>query len=327
MERSTTQPSADAVTIAALEDQWGKPISTWRRIVSTFFKNWSAVAGMVILLPIVVAAIFAPAVAPISPTKNHLPDKLTQPIWSEESDPDYLLGTDLFGRDIFSRLVFGARASLSVAFIAGMMAMTLGVTIGLISGYFGGTIDSIFMRLGDAQIAFPFLVIAITIISVCDPSFSGCLPESLQFVTQSGLPVGLIILIGYWGWVSYGKVTRAQVLSAKQKEYVEAAHVIGTPTVRIITRHLLPNVVSPLVVMLTLSLATLIIVESSLSFLGLGIQPPTPSWGSMLAEGRNVVDRAWWVSTFPGIAITITVLSINLMGDGLRDALDPRMRH
>lgn len=152
----------------------------------------------------------------------------------------------------------------------------------------------------------------IAIISVCDPRFSGCLPSPPAFVTQCGLPVRLIILIGYWGSVSYRNVTRAQVLSAKQKEYVEAAHVIGTST---------------LFVMPTLSLAVLIIAESSLSFLGLGIRPPTPPWGNMLADGRNIVDRAWWVSTLPVLAITITVLTINLMGDGLRDALDPRMRN
>jgi peptide/nickel transport system permease protein len=220
----------------------------------------------------------------------------------------YLLGTDRFGRDMLSRIIYGGQVSLLLGFVASTISACIGITLGLLAGYFGRYTDRVIMRLSDVQIAFPFLVIAIAVIAV----------------VGSDLTV-LLVLLSVAGWVFYARITRGLVLRIRNIEYVQAANVIGASNYRIVLQHILPNVVSPNLVLWTLSIGTLILVESGLSFLGLGVQPPTPSWGNLLSEGRSYVDDAWWIAIFPGLMITITVLCVNTLGDALRDILDPRI--
>lgn len=224
-------------------------------------------------------------------------------------DLDHMLGTDSLGRDILARIIYGARISLLVGVSAVTMSGSIGVTLGLVAGYFRGRWDSIIMRLADVQLAVPTMVLALVAMAVVGPGLRN-----------------LIIILGVTGWVGYARVVRGEVLSIREKEFVEAARAIGASHGRILLLHLLPNVAASIIVISSLRVAGMILVEASLSFLGLGVQPPTPTWGGMVAEGRDLVYRAWWVSTFPGIAIFIVVLGINLLGDWLRDVLDPRLR-
>jgi peptide/nickel transport system permease protein len=224
------------------------------------------------------------------------------------ADPNYLLGTDQLGRDIVSRLIYGARISIVVSVSAVVFSAFLGTIIGLFSGFYGGKIDSVFMRLADVQLAFPFILLAIAIIAVLGPNLQN-----------------IIIVMGITGWVIYARVVRAEVLSLREKEYVMAVRALGGSNGRIIFNHLLPNVIPPIIVIVTLEMARMIIMEAALSFLGLGIQPPTPTWGGMLADGRVYLVTSWWLATFPGVVIMLVVLGINLLGNWLRDILDPRL--
>jgi peptide/nickel transport system permease protein len=262
------------------------------------------------LLVVVLAATFAPLVSPYDPIRQSLRERLKAPAWfPEEGRQRHLLGTDQLGRDILSRVIYGSRISLVVGFAAVMIGGAIGGLLGLLSGYAGGVVDEIIMLVVDGQLAFPFILLAIGIIAVLGPSFGN-----------------LIIIVGLSGWVTYARIVRAQVLTIKEREYVLAIRGLGGSTWRILARHVVPNTLAPFLVIATLELARTILLESTLSFLGLGIQPPIPAWGSMVAAGRDYLLTAWWVSTFPGLAILIVVLSINVFGEGLRDILDPRLK-
>jgi peptide/nickel transport system permease protein len=267
------------------------------------------VCSGLILLGLVVTAAFAPQIAPHNPTRERLIDRLLPPAWAEDGDWKYVLGTDHLGRDLLSRIIYGSRVSLVVGFAAVFIGGVLGTALGMIAGFFGGPSDEIIMALADMQLAFPTILLAIAIIAVLGPSFSN-----------------LVLVIGISGWVTYARVARGQVLSLREKEFVEAIRAQGGSWLRIIWRHILPNTLAPLIVVATLDLARTIILESTLSFLALGIQPPTPSWGGMLSDGREYLLSAWWIATFPGMALMLTALSFNRLGDWLRDRTDPRLR-
>ena len=263
-------------------------------------RNPAFVAGSAIVLVVVLVAVFAPWLAPHDYRDQQLPKVLLPPFWQPRADPSYPLGTDHLGRDILSRILWGARTSLLVGVGGVLIAGTLGIVLGLVAGYFGRGVDDGIMRLVDVQLSFPpiFLVIAI-----------------MAVIGQSLLNV--VVVLGLVTWVQYARVVRGVTLSVKEKDYVEGARASGAGHTRILARHILPNILPAVVVIATVNVSTLILAEAALSFLGLGVQPPTPAWGTMLAEGREVFRIAWWTAVFPGLAILITVLGINLLGDGL----------
>lgn len=279
-----------------------------RHAVSRLWHDRVALLGLTVICCTVLAAIFAPQLSPSDPIKNRLLDRLTPPVWVVSGSARHPLGTDTLGRDVLSRLLYGARISLIVGLSAVVISGFLGVALGLVSGYYGGRLDDVLMRLGDIQLAFPILVLAIAVLAVLGASLGN-----------------VILVLGVSGWVTYARIVRGETLSLKQREFVEAARAIGAPDGAILWRHVLPNVLPPVTVVATFSVARVIIAEASLSFLGLGIPPPTPSWGAMLDEGRNYITTAWWLALFPGMAILLLVLGINLLGDWVRDILDPRM--
>jgi peptide/nickel transport system permease protein len=267
------------------------------------------VAGGLFVLALAVVAVAAPWLAPQDPTRQSLRGRLAAPTLEGTDGRAHLLGTDHLGRDILSRVIWGARVSLLVGFAAVIVGGLIGATLGILAGYRGGWTDSAIMTLADAQLAFPFILLAIGIIAVLGPSFPT-----------------LVVVIGLSGWMSYARVLRAQVLVLRSREFVDAIHALGGSVARIVARHILPNVLSSLVVIATLELARSIVLEATLSFLGLGIQPPTPSWGGMVHEGREYLDSAWWISTFPGLVLMLTSLVVSRTGDWLRDLLDPTLR-
>lgn len=262
------------------------------------------------VLVVVLAAVAAPLVSPYDPVKQSLRERLKGPSWfPEEGRSRHLLGTDQLGRDVLSRIIHGSRVSLAVGFAAVIIGGAIGGVLGLVSGYAGGLLDEIIMLVVDAQLAFPFILLAIGIIAVLGPSFGN-----------------LIIIVGLSGWVTYARLVRAQVLTIKEREFVIAIRGLGGSTWRILANHIVPNTLAPFLVVTTLELARTILLESTLSFLGLGIQPPTPSWGGMLNEGRGYLDTAWWISAFPGLVLMLTALVVSRVGDWLRDVLDPTLR-
>jgi len=265
--------------------------------------------GLAIFFLFLIAAFFAEYLAPHSPTDQNITNALRAPCFFEGGTFEHLLGTDELGRDILSRMIFGARISLLVGFVAVVLSGFIGTCLGLVSGYFGGRIDSIIMRFVDIQLSMPYILIALALIGALGPSLRN-----------------IIIVIGITSWVDYSRVVRGEVLSIKNKEFVDLARIAGCSTFRIILKHILPGVANSLIVLGTLMLGRIIIFEAALSFLGLGVQPPTPSWGIMLADGRQYLTFAWWLATFPGIAIMMVVLGTNLVGDWLRDTLDPKQR-
>lgn len=267
------------------------------------------VCSWLMLLGLIVTALLAPQVAPHNPIRERLIDRLLPPAWAEDGEWRYLLGTDHLGRDLVSRIVYGSRVSLVVGFAAVVIGGALGIALGVTAGFLGGRTDEVIMALADMQLAFPTILLAIAIIAVLGPSF-----------------INLVIVIGISGWVTYARIARGQVLSVREKEFIEAIRAQGGSRFRIVWRHILPNILSPLIVVATLDLARTIILESTLSFLGLGIQPPTPSWGGMLSDGREYLLSAWWIATFPGVALMLTALSFNRLGDWIRDLTDPRLR-
>jgi peptide/nickel transport system permease protein len=265
---------------------------------------------MLPLVPVVVAllaATFAPWVAPHSPTAQQLAARLTPPAWQADGTLARFLGTDLLGRDVLSRLIWGARISLLIAFTATLLGAVVGSLLGLVTGYYRGRVDRVVTKLIDVQLAFPFVLLAIAVIAVAGPS----------------IPV-LVIVLAIGSWVGHARIVRGLVLGLREREYVQAAKALGAGTPRVIFRHLLPEVLSVILVLATFDVGRIIILESTLSFLGLGVQPPTPSWGSDLRDAAAYVRQAWWIAAFPGIAIMIVVLGVNLVGDVLRDILDPR---
>jgi peptide/nickel transport system permease protein len=267
-----------------------------------------AIVGAAAVAIIIVAALLAPALAPADPIKNRLGDRLTPPAWASGGSPAHLLGTDTLGRDVASRLLYGARVSLVVAFAAVLLSGFTGVALGLVAGYYRGRLDDVLMRLGDVQLAFPVLVLAIAVLAALGASLGN-----------------MILVLALTGWVNFARIARAETLSLRHREFVDAARALGAGDRAIMARHVAPNVLPPLVVVATFSVARTVIAEASLSFLGLGIPPPAPSWGAMLDEGRNYLTTGWWLALFPGLAILLLVVGINLVGDWLRDLLDPRL--
>ena len=267
------------------------------------------IAGGLFVLALGLMAIAAPWVAPQDPLRQSLRARLAGPTLRASDGKAHLLGTDHLGRDVLSRIVWGSRVSLTVGFAAVLVGGLLGSTLGILAGYRGGLVDSVIMTVADAQLAFPFILLAIGIIAVLGPSFPT-----------------LVVVIGLSGWVSYARVLRSQVLVLRSREFVDAIHALGGSAARVILRHIVPNVLSSLVVVATLELARAIVLEATLSFLGLGIQPPTPSWGVMVQEGREYLHSAWWIATFPGLVLMLTSLAVSRTGDWLRDLLDPTLR-
>lgn len=267
-----------------------------------------AIVGLVVVVISALVAIFAPALAPGDPIKNSLLDRLTPPMWLDGGSAKHPLGTDTLGRDVASRLLYGARVSLIVGFAAVVISGLVGIALGLLSGFYRGWLDDLLMRLGDVQLAFPVLVLAVAVLAVLGANL-----------------LNLIIVLAVTSWITYARIVRGETLSLREREFVDAARALGARDGWILSRHILPNVLPPITVVATFSVARVIIAEASLSFLGLGLPAPTPSWGAMLDEGRNYITTGWWLALFPGLAILAVVLGINVVGDWLRDALDPRM--
>ncbi len=270
----------------------------------------SGAIGLAIMLLLILMAVFAPWVSPHDPYEQDLTQRLKPPLTVSPGGERYWLGTDQVGRDVLSRLIHGSRVSLLVGLTVVPISALAGTSMGLISGYRGGKIDELIMRLVDIQMAIPFTVLALAVLVVFGPS-----------------TLNLILVLGITGWVNYAKLIRGEVLSVRKREFVQAAQALGCSHWRIIVRHILPNVGSVLIVWSTLLFPRVIMSEAGLSFLGLGIQPPAPSWGGMLSSGRDFVWTAWWLSVFSGVAISLTVLGSNLFGDWLRDVLDPRQQY
>jgi ABC-type dipeptide/oligopeptide/nickel transport system permease subunit len=268
---------------------------------------WTVVLPAVPVLLAVLLAVLAPWIAPHSPTSGDLARRLRPPAWHEAGSAERLLGTDLLGRDLLSRLIWGARVSLLIALVATVLGAVVGSVVGLVAGFYRGTADRILTKLIDVQLAFPFVLLAIAVVAVAGPK----------------IPV-LIAVLAIGAWVGHARIVRGLVLSLREREYVQAALALGAGAPRIIVRHLVPEVLSTIIVLATFDVGRIIILESTLSFLGLGVQPPTPSWGSDLRDAAVYVRQAWWTAAFPGFAIMLVVLAINLLGDGLRDWLDPR---
>ncbi len=301
------------VSLAIFQDVCESLQAKFRLFTETFrevMHRPSALVGAVLLGAIVLTSIFFPVFYSTDPLAQDLSVRFTPPVWEDGGSWRYPLGTDNLGRDVLARILHGSRISLLVGLSAVLIAELLGIILGLLSGYYGGKMDTLIMRVADVFMAYPFMLLTISIIAVLGPSL-----------------FNLILVLGLSDWVTYARTIRGSVLSIKEKAFVEAARAVGVSHPVIIARHILPNVISPLLVLGTLRVANIIIWESGLSFLGMGTPPPAPTWGRMLAEGRVYIMDAWWLVTFPGLAIMLTILSINLLGDGLRDALDPRLRN
>ena len=278
----------------------------WRSLVAA---KWPLLA-VVILAAVTVVAAFGPWLAPVDPGRQSIASRLAAPLTADPRGMTHWLGSDVLGRDVLSRLLYGARISLLVGLAAITVGGAIGILAGLVAGYFGGWVDDVMMRLADMQLAFPFILLAIMFLVVLGPGVGN-----------------LILVLGIGQWVTYARIVRAETLSLREKEFVEAARALGDSTTSILFRTILPNIVAPLTVMASFNVASVILTEAALSFLGLGVPPSVPTWGSMLAESRDtLLANKWWLAVFPGLAIMLTVLSFNIMGDWLRDLLDPRLR-
>ena len=295
-EKSSSPPVVNARFSRESRGHWA---DAWSRLL----RNPVAMAGGVVVILLIVVGIAAPHIAPYDPAAQDLSSTLRSP------SPAHLLGTDALGRDILSRLMYGAGISLRIGFVGTLIACLIGTTMGLFSGYYGGRLDTLLMRLIDIQLAFPGLLLALCIVAIIGPGLDN-----------------VIVAVGIFGIPTFARVTRAQILTLKQQDYVSAARMLGARDSRIMLHHMLPNALAPILVIATFSVATAILTAASLSFLGLGAQPPTPEWGAMLSDGREYMVISPHVVIFPGLAILITVLAFNLFGDGLRDALDPRLK-
>jgi peptide/nickel transport system permease protein len=274
--------------------------------IRTLWKFRAGALGLIIVLGVSAAAIFADVLSPHDPYDQEVVNRLTPPMWAQKGKPDHVLGTDPVGRDVLSRLIHGGRVSLATGVAAVLIAAVIGVALGLFGGFYGGKVDSVINNLVNVMMAFPFMLLALTAVAVVGPSFRN-----------------LVVVLGVTGWPIYARVVRAETYTLKALEFVTSAQAMGFSSLRIITRHIFPNLLNTIIVTSSLEVARMIIQESFLSFLGLGVQPPTPSWGGMLGEGRTYMLTHPWLATFPGIAIFDTTLGINLLGDGLRDVLDP----
>ncbi|MFA5859657.1 MAG: oligopeptide ABC transporter permease [Elusimicrobiota bacterium] len=270
--------------------------------IERFVNNKLAVAGGVIIVLLIILSVFAPVVAPYKPNGQNVVDRLQGPSLK------HVLGTDELGRDVLTRILYGTRISITVGIVAVAIAVLIGGTLGLVSGFFGGWVDIVIMRLVDIMLCFPTFFLILMVIAFLEPSI-----------------YNIMAVIGLTSWPGLCRIVRGETLSIRQREYIDAARMIGVPVGRVLFVHILPNVLAPIIVSATLGVGGAILTESGLSFLGLGVQPPTPSWGNMLISGKDFIHIAWWLSVFPGLAILITVLAYNLLGEGLRDVFDPRM--
>jgi peptide/nickel transport system permease protein len=287
---------------------WYSPPKIARAVFQA--KRYPVLPLAILIFFLVIPAVFAPLVAPHDPLKGSLSKRLKPPIWAEGGSIEYPLGTDKMGRDILSRMIYGARISLLVSFMAIFVGGSIGTTLGVLSGYFGGKLDTLIMRLVDISLSIPTIFLALVLVSAIGPSF------------------GIVItVIAFILWARYARQARAETLSVREQDFIARARVAGASHVRIMLRYIFPNIVNTLVVLATLQVGAIILLESTLSFLGLGIPRPTPAWGVMVADGRELIVTAWWVSMFPGVGIMLTVLSLNLFGDWLRDHLDPKLKH
>lgn len=277
--------------------------SRQRRLVWRTLRNPLSVAGLAIIGMLVAVAVVAPLLAPANPLATNVPRRLEGPA------PDHPFGTDQLGRDIFSRIIYGTRISLRIAIITALIATTIGAPLGIVSGYVGGRADDLLMRLTDMFMAFPRLILAMAIAAALKPTLEN-----------------VVIAISLAAWPTYARLARSVTLGLREENFVEAARALGASRFRILSRHILPSVISPVVIQISLDMGGIILTAAGLGFIGFGAQPPTPEWGLMISEGRNYITSAWWVSTFPGLAIAVVVLGFNLLGDGIRDVLDPRMR-
>jgi peptide/nickel transport system permease protein len=265
--------------------------------------------GALLVLFVAIVSVLAPWISPHDPERQDITRRLTPPVWMQGGTPEYLLGSDSLGRDVLSRIIHGSRISLIVGLSAAFLSGVAGVSLGLVAGYFGGRLDAVTSRLGDVQQAIPFLVLAIAVAAVLGPGL-----------------VNLVVVLAVTTWVNYFRIVRGETLAVREEQYVWAARSIGCSGLRVAFRHVLPNVAASIIVVATLLVANMIVFEASLSFLGLGVRPSTPTWGRIVSDGREYVASAWWISLFPGLAITFTVMGINLVGDWLRETLDPRNR-
>jgi dipeptide transport system permease protein len=294
----------------------GVKLSDWairRQMLADFWfyfrQNRGAVVGMWVFLALVLVAVFAQLISPHDPTQQYRDALLVPPVWQEGGRADFLLGTDAVGRDMLSRLIYGAQYSLFIGIVVVAIALIGGIFVGLLAGFFGGWVDTVIMRVMDVILAFPSLLLALVLVAVLGPGLTNAM---------------IAIAIVYQP--HFARLTRAAVMGEKEREYVTAARVAGAGTMRLMFKTILPNCLAPLIVQATLSFSSAVLDSAALGFLGMGAQPPASEWGTMLAEAREFILRAWWVVTLPGLAILVSVLAINLMGDGLRDALDPKLK-
>jgi dipeptide transport system permease protein len=298
----------DSITPPAAAAEQAPP-GPLREFWHYFSENRGAVAGLVVIVTVVLVALFASQTAPHPPAEQYREHFLAPPVWMEGGSADFLLGTDAVGRDILSRIIYGARYSLIIGLIAVTLSLSVGIGLGLIAGFRRGAVETLIMRFMDVLLALPSLLLAIVVVAILGPGL-----------------VNVMIAVAIVYLPHYTRLTRASVIAEQSKDYVTASRVSGAGTLRLMFATVLPNCMAPLIVQATLGFSNAILDASALGFLGLGAQPPTPEWGTMLADAREFVLRAWWVVTFPGLAILITVLAFNLLGDGLRDALDPKLK-
>jgi len=295
-----------------------KPVVSGLSQRARVLRKLTLIVPVTILSFLILMAIFADLawlgfpdvrLAPYDPVKMSLRDRLMPPFWEEGGSTEHLLGTDKMGRDILSRLIFGARISLSVSLLVILITSFIGTMLGILAGYLGGRTEAFLMRITDISMAFPPILVAMLLCVSMGPSFAT-----------------VVLAISMLGWAPYARLIRGETLRVREEDFIAQARIIGASPFRIMLRHIFPNIINPLIIVMTLQVGLLIITEASLSFLGVGIPPPAPSWGNMVNDGRNLVDTAWWISTFPGIAIGLVVMSGNFLGDWLRDKLDPRLR-
>jgi len=310
---SSSSAASEPAFLARLTYRWGVRLRLLRRNLGNFLvelaqHRLALIAGIIVLVYIL-AAILAPSITRYDPLRGNLRERFLPPAWMEGGSTAHILGTDEQGRDLGTRIIYGARVSLSVGLLAVGISVAIGASLGALGGFYRGRLDDVLSRFADLLLAFPFLIFAIGMMAFLGPGFGN-----------------LILALTFKGWVEFFRLVRGETMSEKTKEYVEAAKVVGQPNALIIGNEILPNIIQSVFVLATLRIGFMIIMEASLSFLGLGIQPPTPAWGSMVASGRDYLLNAWWVSTMPGIALMILVLCINVFGEGLRDILDPRLK-
>jgi ABC-type dipeptide/oligopeptide/nickel transport system permease subunit len=279
-------------------------VNTLRKAHRFFGGSWVAMVALGVIAGFVAVALLAPLLAPYDPNAQDIGARLRPPL-----SGGHLLGTDLLGRDVLSQIIYGSRVSLMIGFTAVVLAGVVGVAIGLVSGYLGGRVDTVFMRIVDAWLAFPFLLLAIAVVAILGPGLRN-----------------LLIALVVTGWVVYARLVRGEALSLREREFVLSSRALGVSRLGIMIGHILPNVLAPVLVVATLELGVVIVTEASLSFLGLGVEASRPTWGRMLADGRAYITAAWWLATLPGLAIFVVVLAVNMLGDALRDALDPRFQ-